>query len=303
MKFEIILVRYGEIALKGKEVRRRFENNLINNIKNALEVKDIENKISREYGRIYIHTKEINKSVNVLKKIFGIVSISPSIKTKCDINSISRESKNFVKNILKKEDSFALRVKRTGKHDYSSQDIAIKVGEEIVNLTDSDVNLTKPDFELFIEIRDENAFIFSEKIKCAGGMPIGSQGKIISLVDSFESILATWYLMKRGCMPIFLIDKKFDENHLKSFQENWFFNSKIIKVDIKSNIFSDINRISQIENCKALVTSHSFSIEFNDLIEKIRTIKENVDIPVLSPLISIGKEEIRKKSKEIGLRI
>ena len=90
MKYDLILVRYGEIALKGRETRRRFESILVNNIKNALNTENISNKINKEMGRIFIHTTQIDKSISVLKKIFGITSISPCNKIESKIESISK---------------------------------------------------------------------------------------------------------------------------------------------------------------------------------------------------------------------
>ena len=72
---------------------------------------------------------------------------------------------------LNKEKSFAIRVTRTGNHDFSSQDVAVKIGNAIVKATKATVNLIKPDFELFIEIRNDNSFIFTEKIRGTGGLP------------------------------------------------------------------------------------------------------------------------------------
>ena len=92
MKNELIIVRYGEIGLKAKETRKRFENTLIKNIKNALQTKQISFKTSREQGRIYVYTDQIDESINVLKKIFGIVSVSPALKTYSNLNDISKHA-------------------------------------------------------------------------------------------------------------------------------------------------------------------------------------------------------------------
>ena len=179
MKFVLIIVRYGEIALKGRETRNRFENTLVSNIKNAFNFEKLSNKIKRERGRIYIYTDQINECLEVLRKIFGIISVSPAFQTLSDMESISKLALNVVKEVLNEKKSFAIRTTRTGEHNFSSQDVAIKIGNDIVKATKASVDLTNPDLELFIEIRNDKAFVFTEKIPCMGGMPINTQGKIL----------------------------------------------------------------------------------------------------------------------------
>jgi len=88
-----------------------------------------------------------------------------------------------IKDKINKDTSFALKLKREGNHDYTSQDVAIILGDEIVKKTKAKVNLSKPDIKLFIEIRQSNAFFFFEKILGPGGLPFGSQGKYCLLFN------------------------------------------------------------------------------------------------------------------------
>lgn len=301
MKFELIIVRYGEIALKGKVTRKRFESTLVNNIKDALKTKNLENKLKKEWGRIYIYSDRIEKCVGVLQKIFGITSISPAIQTKSKISEISRIAKSISKEKLDSNKSFAIRVTRTGNHDFTSQNVAVKIGSEIEKQSKASVDLTNPDFELFIEIRNDKAYLFIEKIKGYGGMPIGTQGKILALIDTHYSILASWYLIHRGCKPIFLLKKEIKKNVLKRFQNNWFINSKIIDVNIKKNLFEQIKKIAAENNCLAVVSGISILDNSDYSIENIKQLKKQIDLPVLHPLIAMHKVDINKKLKEIGL--
>ena len=303
VNYELIIIRYGEIALKGKETRKRFENILVNNIKNALKIKNISNKIKNEWGRIYIYTTQIKDSINVLKKIFGIISVSPAVQTKSDFNSISKIAKVITKQKLNNKTSFAIRATRTGKHDFSSQDVAIHVGNEIVKTTKANVNLTKPDFELFIEIRNENAFLFTEKIYGVGGMPYGTQGNVLAIIDSNESILASWYLMRRGCKVIFLKTKESFEGALASLLNDWFIKSGVYSVNSGYNFFKIINKITSEKNCKAIVTGHIIKDDSKKILSDIKLLKKHINLPILQPLIAMQEEQINKKYKEIGLNI
>ena len=302
MKYKLIIVRYGEIALKGKETRKRFENTLISNIKNALG-KNLSNKIIKEWGRIYVYATQIDQCLNVLQRIFGITSISPALQTLSNMDSMSILAVNISKEELNKKKSFAIRATRTGEHEFTSQDVAIKIGNEIVKATKAGVNLSNPDFELFIEVRNENAYLFIKKISGTGGMPLGTQGKILALIDAPESILAAWYLMRRGCKTIFATTKESNKNILKSFMENWFIKSDTLTLDSEKNLVEELNTIAIEKNCDAIATGHTILDKSQNILSDIKQLKKHVKFPILHPLIAMDKEQINQKCKKIGLSV
>ena len=303
MNYNLVIIRYGEIALKGKAVRKRFEDVLISNIKNVLKMNNISSKIEKEWGRIFIYIDNVKESIDILKKIFGIISISPALQTKSDMNSISKLSLKISENKINEKKSFAVRTTRAGIHDFSSQDVSIKIGKDIVKRTNAKVNLTNPDFELFIEIRNDKAYLFTEKIRCVGGLPMGSQGAILALVDSKSSILAAWYLMKRGCKISFLVIKKTNLDVLKSFLNYWFVKPNYMFVDSNDKLKDKIKIITEKNNFYAIVTSHTIFDSSKNIFSDIKQFKKHINLPILNPLISMNQEEINKKCMEIGLQI
>ena len=303
MNYNLILVRYGEIALKGKEVRKRFEDVLVSNIKSAFNSFNLACKIEKQRGRIFIHTTKINEGTKILKKIFGIISVSPAFKTTSDIKSISKLSLDICKQNIDKNKSFAIRTTRTGEHGFSSQDVSIKIGADIVKELGAKVDLTKPDFELFIEIRNERGFIFTEKISCAGGMPQGSQGNILSIIDSNSSILAAWYLLKRGCRITFLINDESIEPPLKNFIKNWFVKSNLFKKEPEDDFYDFIGTIINENNFDAIVTDNTIYDAPESIFEELKKLKKHTDLPILHPIISMTEEDINKKCKKIGLPV
>jgi len=304
VKYETIIIRYGEIGLKGRVTRKNFEQSLINNIKNALQTKQIPHTIKKGWGRIYLYTDQINKSIPILQRVFGITSISPAVQTQSTMDAMSKFAVNSSKEVLTKGKSFAMRVTRTGKHNFTSQDVAVKIGSDVVKATNAFVNLTKPDFELFIEIRDDDAFIFKEKIRGTGGLPLGTQGKALSVVDSLKSILAAWYLMRRGCKIDFAITAKIKEDMLQSFIENWNAYSDITYITgQRKNLYKNLNKIALEKNCDAIVTGHTLYENQSDCLSEIKLLKQYAEIPILHPLIAMDGKTINKKCKEIGLKL
>src|SRR3989344_6107269 len=142
MDYNLILVRYGEIALKSNYVRRQFENILIHNIRSGLKSIGIDYKIRRDIGRIFIEGYD-PKVEAILKRVFGIVSFSPCLQIDTDLEKIKSESVKIAKKYIRKTDSFAVECRRTGQHGFSSQDIEKEVGAGIVRKIGCKVNLNK----------------------------------------------------------------------------------------------------------------------------------------------------------------
>jgi len=201
MSVVLVLIRYSEIGLKSRYVRKRFEELLIADMRKAFRYYGIKHKIKKTWGRIFVELSNFERAAELLKNVFGIVSFSPVIETEADMEKIERAAAEYAK--IGSNETFAIRARRTGNHDFTSQDVAIRAGRAVENATHAKVNLTNPDKEIFIEVRDDKAFIFSEKMEGAGGMPYGSQGKVVGIVEDEKSMLASWLMMRRGCIVEF----------------------------------------------------------------------------------------------------
>jgi len=302
MNYDIILIRYGELSLKSTYVRNYFESILIKNIKKAFETENVSQNITKERGRIYLTTNDVSKSLLILGRIFGIISFSPVVQTTSDIEDMSILALQLTKDVLTKEKSFAIRATRTGTHPFTSQQVGVRIGSDIVNTTHAKVELTNPDFELFIEIRNKNSFIFTEKIRGVGGLPLGTQGTILMLLDSPSSLLAAWFLMRRGCQVIFANAKKSNEKIIRSFLTYWYADAEIIAMNPKTkNYFQKLRTIASEKNCDALVTGHTLE-EPEKSLSEIAVLKKESVIPILTPLITMTSAEIHQQCKTRGIQ-
>ena len=132
-------------------------------------------------------------------------------------------------------------------------------------------------------------------------MPLGTQGNVLAIIDSIDSILASWYLMRRGCKTIFLTTKEELNNILSSFLDEWFVKSDIISINSENKLFENIYKIAFEKKCKAIVTGHVIKDDSQETLSEIIQLKEHINLPILQPLIAMQEEDINKKFKEIGL--
>ncbi|MDF1533120.1 MAG: tRNA 4-thiouridine(8) synthase ThiI [Methanosarcinaceae archaeon] len=216
---DIIIVRYGELALKSTGVRNWYERKLVQNIAAMLKFRGIgPSQIKREWGRIFVHTTD-SEAAGVVANVFGVVSTSPAISSNATLADVAKVCADIGAGMIHDGESFAIRTRRTGNHSFSSRDIGIKCGdavwERLVSIGQSpSVNLTDPDKEIFVEMRQTRAYIYTTKSKGVGGFPLGTQGKMIALVSGgIDSPVSAWLMMKRGVeiIPVYCNNEPFSD--------------------------------------------------------------------------------------------
>ena len=332
MEHSVIIARYGEVGLKSPRVRSRFERKLSSNIKASFNC-----EIDINQARIFIFPENFLEALAKLKKIFGIVSFSPAISTHSTYEDIEKTLNSYVDELEKEgliasDTKFAIRCRRVGKHDFSSQELAAFAGSVVVRKLGCPVDLTNPQFEIFLEVREDDTYIFHEKIKGPGGLPLGTQGKLISLISSgIDSPVATYLMMKRGCEIIALhydnqpfTKAKSTENfellvdQLKSYSPGVSFKTRIVKygdylqkcredapekmtcVLCKSGMYKIAELLAKDMNALAIVDGSSVGQVASQTLPNILATRDNISVPILSPLIGMDKVEIEKIAKEIG---
>lgn len=327
-----IVCHYAEIALKGRN-RLFFENKLRENIKKSLGPQTFE-WVRLFRGRIIIKVllkttaqqKEIEKS---LKRVFGIANFSFAKQAPLDLEIIKETALELIE--IKKGKTFRIEASRDNKaFALNSQKINETVGEFIIEKTDKKVKLENPSITCFIEILQDNAYLYTKKIDGPGGMPVSSAGKVVSLISGgIDSPVASYLMMKRGANCVFVSFHSYpytDEQSLKKIEEivkilNQFqFSSTLYLVpfaDIQKEIMLKapeqfriilyrrmMIRISQeiakLENAQALITGESLAQVASQTLENMSVIDEVANVPVFRPLIGMDKEEIINIAKNIG---
>lgn len=332
MDYSLIVARYGEVGLKSNRVRRRFENRLINNIKASI---DAEVKVYQ--ARIFIFPKDFDDAIEKLERIFGIVSYSPAVSTKSTFEDVERDLATYAEKLhdeglLDENTRFAISCRRVGNHEFSSQEMAAFAGAVIVKKYSSPVDLTNPELTIYLEVRDNDAYIFHEKIEGPGGLPLGTQGKVISLVSSgIDSPVATYLMMKRGCQVIALYcdnQPYTTPDALKNYEDlidqlNLYASGAPIKKRVvkygdylstckseapdkmtcvlcKSGMYKIAGMLAKKLHAEAVIDGSSLGQVASQTLPNILATREDLDVPVLSPLIGLDKVEITKIAQKIG---
>jgi tRNA uracil 4-sulfurtransferase len=329
-KFDTVVVHYDEIGLKGSN-RGTFENLLIDNIKTKL--KNNFKEIKRESGQITItiskdNLKNIEKIDDALTKIPGIAYFSFALKCNLDIESLKKETIDFVKNL--KFSSFKIDTHRHNKeHKLNSMEFNKILGEVVLNKYKKKVDLKNPDLNLKIEISSKAAYISSKSINGVSGLPTNQKQKVVSMISGgFDSPVASYLMMKRGCSVIYVhfqnknqmkqavigkvvdLVKQLSKFQIKTtlytipFEE---IQKEIImksKAELRMIIYRRFmlkisSKIAQLNDAKFIVVGDSLSQVASQTIENLKATYEASDIHVLSPLIGLNKREIIDISKQI----
>lgn len=187
--FNCVIVRYGEIGTKSRQTRKWFESILINNIREALVSESIDYKsVFAKHGRIIVKTNRAKESIDVLKRVFGIVSLSPAMEIDAELEKINKTALKLFRKKKRElnleKPKFRVTARRiTKEFPLKSPEIQAKVGEYILKNDEAEVDLKNYDIEVGVELMEGKAYIFVDKIKAWGGLPIGTQGKVVALLS------------------------------------------------------------------------------------------------------------------------
>jgi len=196
----VLLVRYGEMSLKSPYVRRQLEDRLASNTHEMFASSGVECVVRRERGRLWVHADDEPAAIRLLRRVFGIVSISPAAETTSDLESLTKFVADYARLRLEAGTTFAIRAHRSGQHPYTSQDLARVLGQAVRDaIPGVAVNLGAPDWTIQVEVRGPRAYVFHEIVDGPGGLPLGSQGEVYAVAQDEAGMVATWLIMRRGC--------------------------------------------------------------------------------------------------------
>ena len=326
MQYTHIIIHYDEITLKGGN-RHFFERVLMNNTREFIKETGCKN-IYKEGGKIIIEIDMdeigIQKIKEILKNIPGISNFYFAVSEKKNLEKISKKTAELLNDYLQTENkkTFKIEARRADKKfGLKSPEINAKVGEFVLENTKLKVDVHNPDIEIVVDIGHKQCFIYFEKIKGIGGLPVGTAGKLVSLLSGgIDSPVASFMMMKRGAKIIFVhfknktINNTGDDKiknlvkklsrfqgrsklYIVPFEE--FQREIISKIPSKNRMiiyrrimFKLAEMIAKKENAKGFVTGDSLSQVASQTLENIGVIYNFANLPIFSPLIGMNKQEI-----------
>jgi len=198
----LFLVRYGELALKSPPVRREFESSLRRNILDQFVREGITGRLRSDHGHLYVEVDEGERARKVLKRVFGVTSVSEVHEVPSVREAIRTRLLELAEPRLSPGAKFAVRARRTGTHPFTSQELARDLGGDVLErFADRhlSVDLEHPDVELFVEVRGPRTYLYFDRTAGPGGLPLGVAGRLVALVDGPRGALGAFLMMKRGC--------------------------------------------------------------------------------------------------------
>ncbi|MFD1851872.1 tRNA uracil 4-sulfurtransferase ThiI [Oceanobacillus bengalensis] len=331
MEFDHILIRYGEMALKGKNIKQ-FINKLQHNV--GQKIKEFPDaKVKRTQGRMFVllNGNDPKAVMEKCKKVFGIQSLSLAIKVENDVEKIKDAALYALRNA---EDvkTFKVSVKRINKDfDVRSQALNQMLGGHLLSNTEGfTVDVHHPDVEVKVEIRKEATYITSSIVPGLGGLPVGTSGKSLLLLSGgIDSPVAGYLAMKRGVAieaihfhsPPFTSERakqkvldlakqltKYGKSinvHIVPFtklQQEIFreMPDEYAMTIMRRMMFRIAESVCRNENILSLTTGENLGQVASQTMDSMHTINEVTNYPIIRPLVTMDKLEVINIAEKIG---
>ena len=333
MPQEVILLKLGEIALKGLN-RRKFEDALVQNIRRRMSAAG-EFSVSSRQSTIYVEPKDGLCDMDLAEercgKVFGVVGVARAGVCEKDLGKIQEKAGEYLEEALEEASTFKVECKRSDKKfPLKSPEISAQVGgyllEKFPHLS---VNVHAPDVTVRVEVREEHAYVHTDPKPGAGGIPVGTGGRAAILISGgLDSPVAAWMMAKRGveltavhfASPPYTSELAREKvRRLLQKVAQYAGRVKFITVnfthlqeEIRDHCPEDLNtvilrrfmlraadRVAKDENCSALITGESLGQVASQTIQAIACTDAVATLPVFRPLIGMDKSEIVKIAYQI----
>ncbi|AQU10762.1 TPA: tRNA 4-thiouridine(8) synthase ThiI [Clostridioides difficile] len=334
MVYNILIVKYGEIGVKGKN-RYIFENRLIRNIRNMLKPIGRFN-VYKEYGRIYVDLEDYDyeEVIEEVRKVFGIVGVCPGVRAKKDYDTLKEIAlKMLEEKIEAGYKTFKVESRRGDKSfGLTSQEMSMDIGGYLLSKVGDRINVDvrNPEVKIKCEYREFHTMVYSDTIPGYGGLPLGTNGRAMSLLSGgIDSPVATWMVAKRGMeveavhfhsYPFTSERSQEKVKDLAKILAKYCGRVRLHKVnilEIQKAIGENCNeeeatilsrrfmmriaqRLSEKRHCDALITGESIGQVASQTIQGLTCTNAVVDLPVFRPLIAMDKSDIVDIAKKIG---
>ncbi|NEU58997.1 tRNA uracil 4-sulfurtransferase ThiI [Halorussus sp. MSC15.2] len=342
---DTVLVRHADIGVKSGKVQAEMERRLRDNIEAIVSDRDIDAEVERRWSRILLHAdaESVDAATDAAADAFGVRSASPAAVVPAEkgpiVDALAGTARKYADAAARGDedlgDTFAVRARRAGNadaHPFTSEDLEREGGAAVFEqLPDPEVDLNDPDVTFSVECREDEAFVYTEQRPGPGGLPLGSQAKVIALVSGgIDSPVAAWEVMKRGApiVPVYLeLGDYGGPDHearametvrrLADYAPN--FDMRVRKVpagDVMDLLAEEVGparmlvyrrfmyrvaeHVARETNATGIVTGEAIGQKSSQTARNLGVTSRAADLPIHRPLLSMDKSDITERARRIG---
>lgn len=336
MKF--VVKFFPEITIKSKPVRKQFVAHLRKNLRIILTALDSSIEVRSQWDQIVVQSQAGAQDQALKAQLIEALSCTPGIAHFLDVIESefvdihdTFEQTRAVWGDRLAGNTFRVRCKRTGQHDFNSHELERYIGGELLKHCESNgVELRDPDITVSLELREDRLFIINRRYQGLGGFPLGSLDPVVSLISGgFDSTVSSYLMMRRGMRTHFCFFNLGGREHEVGVKEVAYYlwmkygsSSKVKFISVPfEGVVSEIlqhvddshmgvvlkrmmlragSNIAQRLYSDALVTGEAVAQVSSQTLKNLSVIDEATDTLVLRPLISSDKQDIIKIARDIG---
>jgi len=334
MTQEMILCKLGEVVLKGLN-RRSFEDKLISNLRRRV-AKCGSFRIYSKQSTIYVEpvdeSCDLDAAFAACRQVFGVIVVSRALPCDKDVQAIIATARTYLSEELSAASSFKVESKRADKtFPLTSIQLSQQVGGALHQaFPNLEVNVHDPELTVFLEVRDDAAFVHGPAVPGAGGLPLGMGGSAVTLLSGgIDSPVSSWMMAKRGVTlePVHFFSPPYTSQaakekviELAQKLTPWCGRMRLqivpfteIQEEIRRNCPEDFftlimrrfmmriaEQCAEEARAKSIITGECLGQVASQTMEALRCTEDVVSLPVLRPLIGMDKEEIVRISRRIG---
>lgn len=331
---EIILGKMGEVVLKGLN-RKTFENRMMRSLRRRLSQIGEYNAYTAQ-STVYVEPVEENqnmeKAFDIVRKVFGLVSVSRAFSSEKDITDIINTAKKELAPNLLRARTFKVESRRSDKSfKMKSPEISRTVGAALLKaFPHLKVDVHNPEVIVFVEVRDFAAYVHVDPVPGAGGLPIGTSGKAAVLLSGgIDSPVAAQRMARRGVeleaihfysypytserskQKVITLTEILSEYcgdirmHIVPFtkiQEAISANcpEEYFTILMRRSMMRISEQIALRNKCESLITGESLGQVASQTMQAMAVTEQAITMPILRPLVGMDKEEIVQIAREIG---
>ena len=325
----------AEVASKSNRTRRRFHRQLVANLEGALRSVGAEARVSDRWSRLFVTIKTdgegheaADQAMRVATRVFGVHSYSRiDALLDADLDQIERVGHELYRDAVRGR-RYAVDARRAGRHDFTSRDIAVRLGGALNPY--GTVDLTSPEVTVSVEVRDHRAYLHRGRTEGPGGLPVGTQGRAVCLISGgYDSAVAAWLLLKRGVALDYVFCNLAGPAYERAVTQvagvlatRWShgYEPRMHAIDfgeaveqlqarvtprywqvvLKRLMYRAAEAVATETGAEALVTGEAVGQVSSQTLRNLRAIDASATLPVLRPLIGFDKEEIVRIAGRVG---